>query len=205
MEYILARMKKEKRLKLINSAMKEFGENSYAKASTNTIVKEAGISKGLLYHYFDSKEALYDYLVAFTMNSVGEAIIQNVDWGERDLINRMHRLSEIKLQILEQYPYMLNFGKTMYGFKSLEEMKELIERHLPDLYHKIYSHNIDYSMFKDSVDVGRAVKMIQLFLDGYSEEFLKKYRTVISSSRELKREMDEVAIYLDMYKEAFYK
>lgn len=205
MDDVLARMKEEKKSKLINSAMKEFGANSYEKASTNAIVKEAGISKGLLYHYFDSKEALYDYLISFTMKSVGTAIINSVEWDDGDLINRMHRVIEIKLGILEQYPYMLDFGKAMYDSKSLDEMKELAERYIPDLYLKVYSHNIDYSLFKDNIDVDRVVKMIQLFLDGYAEQFLKKYRTTISSTKEFKQEMDEVMIYLNLYKEAFYK
>ena len=198
-------MEEEKRLNLINSAMKEFGSNSYEKASTNMIVKEAGISKGLLYHYFDSKEALYDYLIVFTINSMGKAIVDSVEWDDGDLINRMQRVVEIKLGILEQYPYMLDFGKIMYDPKSLEEMKKLVEKYLPEIYFKVYSHNIDYSLFKDGIDVARVAKMVQFFLDGFSEELLKKYKTSISSTQEFKDEIAELTIYLDMYKEAFYK
>ena len=205
MDDALARMKEGKRLRLINSAMKEFGANSYQKASTNVIVKDAGISKGLLYHYFDSKEDLYDYLIAFTMTSMGNAIINSVEWDDGDLINRMQRVIELKLRILEQYPYMLDFGKAMYDSKSLEEVKALAEKYIPDLYPKVYSHNIDYSLFKQTIDVSRAVKMIQLFLDGYSEQLLKKYRTSIFSTKDLKEEMEDVVLYLDMYREAFYK
>lgn len=205
MEDILERMEEEKRQNLINSAMKEFGSNRYEKASTNMIVKEAGISKGLLYHYFDSKEALYDYLIVFTINSIGKAIMDSVEWDDGDLINRMHRVVEIKLGILEQYPYMLDFGKIMYDLKSLEEMKKLVEKYLPEIYFKVYSHNIDYSLFKDEIDVARAAKMVQLFLDGFSEELLQKHKTSISSTQELKDEIAELTIYLDMYKEAFYK
>ncbi len=205
MEDILEKMEEEKRLNLINSAMKEFGSNSYEKASTNMIVKEAGISKGLLYHYFDSKEALYDYLIVFTINSMGKAIVDSVEWDDGDLINRMQRVVEIKLGILEQYPYMLDFGKIMYDPKSLEEMKKLVEKYLPEIYFKVYSHNIDYSLFKDGIDVARVAKMVQFFLDGFSEELLKKYKTSISSTQEFKDEIAELTIYLDMYKEAFYK
>lgn len=205
MEDILEKMEEEKRLNLINSAMKEFGSNSYEKASTNMIVKEAGISKGLLYHYFDSKEALYDYLIVFTINSMGKAIVDSVEWDDGDLINRMQRVVEIKLEILEQYPYMLDFGKIMYDPKSLEEMKKLVEKYLPEIYFKVYSHNIDYSLFKDGIDVARVAKMVQFFLDGFSEELLKKYKTSISSTQEFKDEIAELTIYLDMYKEAFYK
>ena len=205
MKDVLARMKEDKRIKLINSAMKEFGTNRFDKASTNVIVREADISKGLLYHYFETKEALFDYLLVFTMKSMGKAIVDSVEWDDGDLINRMQRVVEIKLGILEQYPYMLDFGKIMYESKSVDEVKKIVDKYIPDLYLKVYSHNINYSLFKDNLDVNRAVKMIQLFSDGYSEQLLQKYKTTILSTNDLKKEMDELTTYLDMYKEAFYK
>lgn len=39
----------EKRERIINAALKEFAQKGYDKASTNEIIKEAGISKGSLF------------------------------------------------------------------------------------------------------------------------------------------------------------
>ncbi len=204
MEDVLARMKAEKRIRVINSALKEFGANSFEKASTNTIVKDAGISKGLLYHYFESKDALYEYLLIFTMERMGNAILEGIDWEDGDLINRMHTAIRIKLEILEQYPYLMDFGKTMYDGKTMEEIKALVEQHIPDLYNKMYSYNIDYSLFKENLDVKRVITMIQLFLDGFSEKIASSYKNMTTTA-ELRKEFDELMIYLEMYKEAFYK
>ena len=46
-------LKKEKQDRMINAALKAFAVNGYKRASTDEIVKDAGISKGLLFHYFD--------------------------------------------------------------------------------------------------------------------------------------------------------
>lgn len=54
---------KEKQDRIINAAMKEFAQKGYDKASTNEMVKEAGISKGLLFHYFQNKKQLYFFPV----------------------------------------------------------------------------------------------------------------------------------------------
>lgn len=205
MEDVLARMKEDKRIRFINSAMKEFGANSFEKASTNVIVKEAGISKGLLYHYFDSKESLFEYLLVFAVKSMGVAIVDQVEWDKGDLIDRMYKIIEIKMEIVGQYPYMLDFGKIMYENRSIEDMKKIIDAHLPDLYSKVYSHNIDFTLFKEHLDVTRVIKMIQFFLDGYAEQMVHKFKTVISSVQELDEEVRELKKYLDMYKEAFYK
>ena len=53
-------LKREKQDRMINASLKVFAENGYRHASTDVIVKDAGISKGLLFHYFTSKMGLYE-------------------------------------------------------------------------------------------------------------------------------------------------
>ena len=48
-------LKKEKQDRMINAALKVFALHGYRHACTDDIVKEAAISKGLLFHYFGSK------------------------------------------------------------------------------------------------------------------------------------------------------
>lgn len=45
--------------KIKDSAMTEFAKHGYEAASLNVICKNGGISKGIIYHYFESKEDLY--------------------------------------------------------------------------------------------------------------------------------------------------
>ena len=52
---------------MINAALKVFAKNGYKHASTDDIVKEAGISKGLLFHYFVSKMGLYSFLLDYSV------------------------------------------------------------------------------------------------------------------------------------------
>lgn len=51
-------LKKAKQDKMINGALKIFARNGFRHASTDEIVAEASISKGLLFHYFYSKAGL---------------------------------------------------------------------------------------------------------------------------------------------------
>jgi AcrR family transcriptional regulator len=50
--------------KLIQVARTQFAEFGYAQASTETIVRLAGVTRGALYHHFDSKEGLFKSVVA---------------------------------------------------------------------------------------------------------------------------------------------
>lgn len=47
------------RRNILESAEGEFARNGYAGASMNDISAAGGLSKGILYHYFETKEALY--------------------------------------------------------------------------------------------------------------------------------------------------
>ncbi|MCJ7603545.1 MAG: TetR/AcrR family transcriptional regulator, partial [Desulfobulbaceae bacterium] len=48
--------------KIVAAAVSEFARHGYSKASMNTIVRDAGISKGSLYQYFHNKEVLFVYI-----------------------------------------------------------------------------------------------------------------------------------------------
>ena len=45
--------------KILNAAVQEFGEKSFGEASLNTICENGGLSKGIIYHYFNDKDELY--------------------------------------------------------------------------------------------------------------------------------------------------
>lgn len=64
----------EKRVKILDAAMEEFTEKGYQAASTNKICAKAEVSKGLIFHYFGSKEKLYiaavSYAIDFAANEV---------------------------------------------------------------------------------------------------------------------------------------
>jgi len=51
-------LREDRKQKLIDAAFHVFAEETYHRASVSKIAKEAGVSKGLLYNYFENKEAL---------------------------------------------------------------------------------------------------------------------------------------------------
>ena len=60
-------LNREKQDRIINAALRIFAQNGYRHASTDIIVKEAGISKGLLFHYFTSKLGLFSFLFDYSI------------------------------------------------------------------------------------------------------------------------------------------
>ena len=200
---ILEKMDPDKKNRLINAAMKEFGGNRFEKASTNTIVKEAGISKGLLYHYFDSKEALYTYLFEYAINAVAVPIAEEVGLDETDILRRIERITNIKLRILYQMPALVTFSKTMYAGMEFEEIKKMVQKYNPIPLDMYYYHNVDASLFKASIDVNIAIQTIQYTLEKFSERYINQINMGLDS--DIEQAMDQVKTFLDHFRKTYYK
>lgn len=61
-------IRQQTRKQIVDAAFELFANEGYSKTSIAAVAEKAGISKGLIYHYFDSKEAIleaiFDQLVA---------------------------------------------------------------------------------------------------------------------------------------------
>ena len=64
----------ESKHKIMDAAFKLIAKNGYEATSIAMITKEAGVSKGLLYNYFESKEALVKALVLGAMDE-GDSLV----------------------------------------------------------------------------------------------------------------------------------
>ena len=90
-------LKKEKQDRMINAALKVFAGNGYEHASTDEIVKEAGISKGLLFHYFISKIGLYTFVYDYSVKYLLLELNTGVDKEETDFFKLTRQIKNCEL------------------------------------------------------------------------------------------------------------
>ena len=138
MEEILSKMDPEKRDRILNAAFEEFGRRGFDTASTNEIVEKAGISKGLLFHYFGSKRKLYETLCSFAMEYVVEVLEAGIDWNQRDPFLRVQQVAELKLSAMENYPHIYDFLKSAMENLTKEEIMGQFTRRGLDLAERAY-------------------------------------------------------------------
>ncbi len=53
----------DRREQIIDAAMRAFSQKGFTRATNKDIAREAGITPGLIYHYFESKEALLKAII----------------------------------------------------------------------------------------------------------------------------------------------
>lgn len=63
-------IREEKRSLIMNVALEQFANNGYHATTINQIARQAGISKGLMYNYFESKEKLLAEIIRRSVDDV---------------------------------------------------------------------------------------------------------------------------------------
>jgi len=72
-------IREEKKRLILDTALNLFANKGYHVSSISMIAKEAGISKGLLYNYFESKESVLFSLIEDYTNMLGSLMNPNND------------------------------------------------------------------------------------------------------------------------------
>ena len=85
----LANTKKEK---IIDAAIDEFTVSGYEGASINMIIKNANISRGSFYTYFNDKEDIFRYVMHFFMGNAVEFIVNTLKEAKGDIIEMSIKL-----------------------------------------------------------------------------------------------------------------
>lgn len=94
----------EKREKIVAAAVGEFAGQGYSRASINTIVKRAGISKGSLYQYFHNKEALFFYIFDRFTRLVKKTVKGTGGRETGDFFNRLRKVLLAGIEFVDLNP-----------------------------------------------------------------------------------------------------
>jgi AcrR family transcriptional regulator len=164
-------LRKEKQDRIINASLKIFASCGYKRASTDEIVKEAGISKGLLFHYFISKQGLYTFIYEYSAQYMELEYMRCIGESECDFFVLQQQLERAKLQIMRNYPCMNQFLNSAFLEEDkdiLNEVAENMDRYsacLKNIYAKA-----DLSLFKPEVNPSQVLKVVLFTVDGLRRE-----------------------------------
>lgn len=136
----------DKQERIINASKKEFIRTNFYDASINQIIKDAGISRGSFYQYFEDKEDLFTYLLEnsmlYLLSEVSKkAANKNLDIFEMhiltfDIITSgilnedykefiIHTIAEINIRLLKDLSKNILVHK-LQGDKKIEMMDNIV-------------------------------------------------------------------------------
>lgn len=192
---------------ILNAALKEFAMKGFDEASTNVIAKEAGISKGLMFHYVNSKKDLFLFLYDYCTKMIDEEYLDLMNFDEQDIFEKFRQSYLLQLELIQRYPWIFEFINMSSTMKSAEVSRELEKRtneKLP-LCHETMFSSIDESKFREGLDIEKSKQLILWSNIGFTNQILEGVRSRETSELDYDYIIAELDGYLDELRKVFYK
>ncbi|HBT65740.1 MAG TPA: hypothetical protein DEB10_13870 [Ruminococcaceae bacterium] len=189
----------EKKGRIISAGIAEFAQYSYNESSTNRIVKNAGISKGSLFKYFQSKEELYFYILDYIIAELMSSLEKGIERLPKDLLKRVIEYSELEFDWYVQNPDKYKLFKKAFINDNTEIYRKVKARY------KLAGEGIYYEIFEEASTEQlnqkkeRNIDILKWFLKGFNEEFINEMDSqdgVDNVKKEYLRRLKEYVVIL---------
>ncbi len=195
-----------KRNRILEAALVEFADKGYKKASTNTIVREAKVSKGLLFHYFISKKDLYIYIFKHAKDTIKNDTLEKINFLDTDVLSRLRTATIAKTDAYNNHKLftkILEKHQLITDENIIKETSEIIIRNNEELFTKIFN-NIDYYLFIEKININHSLKVIQWTIERITNDW-KVDNNCKLTKRSLELLKMDVIRFLDLFTTAFYR
>lgn len=170
-------MKKEEKTKLtrekiVNAAMKEFGEKHYDRASINTICTNNNISKGLIYHNFKNKDDLYLECVKICYQKLIEAS-EHIPYSSIDFHKQLEEFINARQTFFKNNPYLAKifFNSILFPPPHLSGELKYIRKDYDNFLKIRYTELLKNVQLKPSLSLEKAVQYFLIFQEMYNSYF----------------------------------
>jgi AcrR family transcriptional regulator len=159
----------ERRAQIIEAAMVVFAREGFPRSRMDDIAKEAGLSKGALYWYFESKDAIIIALLEHLLNGYAEKLRTLQEAGgsatERLLFFARHAVADARRIPVQVTPLI-------YEFYALAMRRKALRVHIRDYFREyielladIIQEGIDQGEFR-AVDAKKAAIQLGAMYEG---------------------------------------
>mgnify|MGYP001197987679 FL=1 len=173
----------EKQSRIVNASISEFAEKDYETASMNTVVSQAGISKGSLFNYFKTKSVLYDHIYKLALGEV-KSYLRKVSDETADFSfdERLSKIVDSGVQFIMEHPRLAKiYFRLIYSADSpnREKIVSELQKLSNDYLGEIIQDAMDRNELNPNLDKGQAV----FFLDSVLNRFLKEFHEALSNGK----------------------
>jgi|SRR5690554_4151758 len=192
----------------MDAILKEFSEHGYANASTNRMVQEAQIGKGMLFYYFKNKEELFRYALEYSLNYISEAYVDKLDLDEPDFITRYTNVLTAKMQAYLENPLPFTFIAQVYLKKDGIEIAPDLHQRLDEMTQSRLAQlfdNVDTSRFRTDIPPSQIFNIVRWSIEGYQNEVLMSLKGKSLLNVDWEPYVTEFHQFLDVLRLILYK
>ncbi len=198
-------LSEDKKNRIISACIEEFCENGYEKSTTENIIKKAGISKGGLYEYTESKKDLYVYIVKYTYEKLYSYLREKVSEGYEklpsDILDRFKIISDFAIDFYIDYPeYIKMIVKTykIYDIDVEKEVRNIFNSQFMTVFGDIDAENLLY-------DKDRIFDMLMWLLLKTRYDFLVEFDYVNDKAALKNDYLDNWDFFLNVMRNGIYR
>lgn len=194
-----------KREHILQICIEEFAKNGYASASTNTIVKRLGISKGVLFLYFKNKKSLFLYIADYITMKLTDLFFEQFSAQKpMEFIDIFDHMAEFYRILLRENPYNVMFLLEAFLNAPDEVRDEIEEKH--ELAHEQLMDRMTVTNLREGVDIRRVLDLVHRCSYYVGQMMFKEYDGREEYFRENSdRYLQILNQYLDIIKHGVYK
>jgi len=189
---------------ILDAALEEFSSRGYGAASTNSIAARAKVAKGLVFHYFDSKDDLYLALLDRTLAALIEEFLRGIEPSPRDLFERIHRWTEVRLRMVRARPeYLRLFTDALINTPPalLSKIRERLAPLEREMWGRLME-GIDLGLLRPGVTAAQALELLMLLQVGLERKYLSQ---LAASPPSLEAMTQEAVSYIDLLRDGLYR
>jgi len=142
----------EKKERILNAAIKEFGLRNVREGNLSNIVKDAKIARGSIYQYFPSKEDLYIYVFDTLRAQRAEYVRPAYDlYKKAPFLTFFQEFYLRDSEFLLMHPDHIELGKQLYGCSH--PVSQGLIRQLQNRYRDLFLIGIEYDKDRGIIDM----------------------------------------------------
>lgn len=179
-------MDNSKRAEILKACFAEFAEYGYEKANTNRICEQAGVSKGLIFHYFGSKQKLYMLTVEQCIHDILH-LFEGFSTDGLDFVQAALSYGRLKSEFFAANPLHYRI-LTQAFYHTPDEMKAELGQKYARLYaigDEIYQGLLTKLELRPGVSPAKAMEVVMAVLSSLET----KYASAITQGAALSPEL----------------
>ena len=144
-------MQEERRRQILDAAVRAFAKKGYHASRVSDIAEEAGVAYGLVYHYFESKDAVLEAVFREMWGLMVAAIVA-VEETETDPREQLRKACAIVLRTWRDYPDVVRVLVREVA-RSGEQLQREVEEiaHAFEALERIVTRGQDQKVFRDDL------------------------------------------------------
>lgn len=168
------------RSRILDAAVRELVARGLAAASTNAIARRARVAKGLVFHYFPSKDELVSAAYEHVAVPLTDALLAVPAPWPRDLFERLHAFTLHRLRVFQHDPLTYQLVM-MIASDAPPAVRERVDARLAELRARAWPRfleGVDASRLRHGISLAGALDTLAVLGDGVERRLLPRLATL---------------------------